>query len=41
VFPWSGHNLNIEEPVAFNRALDDFFHLAEHGRWRAEALAAG
>ena len=41
VFPWSGHNLNIEEPVAFNRALDDFFHAAEHGRWRAEASAAG
>jgi hypothetical protein len=30
------HNLNIEEPVAFNRALDDFFHAAEHGRWRCE-----
>ena len=33
VFPWSGHNLNIEEPQAFNRALEDFFHAVEHGRW--------
>ena len=33
VFPYSGHNLNIEEPVAFNRALDDFFHACELGRW--------
>ncbi len=33
VFPWSGHNLNIEEPRAFNRALEDFFHAVEHGRW--------
>ncbi|MBI4191523.1 MAG: hypothetical protein HY525_13420 [Betaproteobacteria bacterium] len=36
VFPWSGHNLNIEEPVAFNRALDDFFHASEQGRWGYE-----
>ena len=33
VFPWSGHNLNIEEPEAFNRALKDFFHAVEHDRW--------
>ena len=33
VFPWSGHNLNIEEPEAFNRALKDFFHAVEHNRW--------
>lgn len=36
VLPWSGHNLNIEEPVAFNRALDDFFHASEQGRWGYE-----
>jgi pimeloyl-ACP methyl ester carboxylesterase len=34
VFPWSGHNLNIEEPAAFNRVVEDFFHAAEQGRWR-------
>lgn len=37
VFPRSGHNLNIEEPLAFNRALDDFFAAAEHGRWACAA----
>jgi pimeloyl-ACP methyl ester carboxylesterase len=37
VFPCSGHNLNIEEPVAFNRALDDFFHAVELGRWGCPA----
>jgi pimeloyl-ACP methyl ester carboxylesterase len=40
VFPLSGHNLNIEEPVAFNRALEDFFHAAEQNRWGFEASAA-
>jgi len=34
VFPWSGHNLNIEEPAAFNRVVEDFFHASEQGRWR-------
>jgi proline iminopeptidase len=33
VFPHSGHNLNIEEPAAFNRAVDDFLHAVELGRW--------
>jgi len=33
VLPYSGHNLNIEEPLTFNRALDDFFHACELGRW--------
>jgi pimeloyl-ACP methyl ester carboxylesterase len=33
VFPWSGHNLNIEEPDAFNRALQDFFNAVEQNRW--------
>ena len=37
VFPCSGHNLNIEEPVAFNRAVDDFFHANEQGRWGCPA----
>ena len=37
VFPWSGHNLNIEEPAAFNRALEHFFHACEQGRWRCDA----
>ena len=33
VFPNTGHALNIEEPDLFNRALDDFFHQVESGRW--------
>jgi pimeloyl-ACP methyl ester carboxylesterase len=33
VFPRSGHMLNLEEPEAFNRALLEFFHLVEQGRW--------
>jgi pimeloyl-ACP methyl ester carboxylesterase len=37
VFPFSGHNLNIEEPFAFNRALDDFLHAVELGRWGCPA----
>ena len=44
VFPWSGHNLNIEEPLAFNRALEGFLHAAEHDRWgydRSVAQAVG
>jgi pimeloyl-ACP methyl ester carboxylesterase len=33
VLPRTGHTLNLEEPVAFNTALDDFFHQVEAGRW--------
>ena len=37
VFPCSGHNLNIEEPDAFNRVVQDFFHAVELGRWACPA----
>jgi pimeloyl-ACP methyl ester carboxylesterase len=33
VFPNTGHALNIEEPDLFNRALADFLHQVESGRW--------
>lgn len=33
VLPQSGHTLNLEEPAAFNQAVQQFFHLVEHGRW--------
>jgi pimeloyl-ACP methyl ester carboxylesterase len=33
VFPNTGHALNLEEPDLFNRALADFFHQVETGRW--------
>lgn len=35
VFPQSGHAINLEEPDLFNRAMLDFFHAVEHGRWFA------
>ena len=38
--PWSGHNLNIEEPQAFNRALEDFFYAVEHDCWGYDRSAA-
>jgi len=33
VVPNTGHAVNLEEPAAFNRHLDDFFHAVENGRW--------
>jgi len=33
VLPMTGHTINLEEPVAFNHALLDFFTLVEAGRW--------
>jgi pimeloyl-ACP methyl ester carboxylesterase len=33
VFPRSGHALNLEEPVLFNRVVEDFVHQVEAGRW--------
>ncbi|HKX07148.1 MAG TPA: alpha/beta hydrolase [Stellaceae bacterium] len=33
VLPNSGHVINLEEPALFNRAVADFFHQVEHGRW--------
>jgi pimeloyl-ACP methyl ester carboxylesterase len=33
VLPWSGHALNLEEPVLYNRLMEDFFHQVEAGRW--------
>jgi pimeloyl-ACP methyl ester carboxylesterase len=32
--PKTGHAINLEEPAAFNRALDEFFAAVEHGDWR-------
>ena len=33
VLPRTGHGLNLEEPLAFNTCLGDFFHQVEAGRW--------
>ena len=35
VLPDTGHALNLEEPAAFNAALDRFFHAVDIGAWRA------
>jgi pimeloyl-ACP methyl ester carboxylesterase len=33
VMPNSGHAINLEEPDAFNRYLDDFLHAVALGKW--------
>ncbi|MDP6708134.1 MAG: alpha/beta hydrolase [Alphaproteobacteria bacterium] len=33
VMPKTGHTANLEEPAAFNQALQEFFASAEQGRW--------
>jgi pimeloyl-ACP methyl ester carboxylesterase len=33
VFPKTAHTLNLEEPAAFDRALDEFFAWCEAGAW--------
>ena len=35
VFPKTGHTMNLEEPAAFNGAVQDFFHAVERERWPA------
>jgi pimeloyl-ACP methyl ester carboxylesterase len=32
--PRTGHAINLEEPAAFNRAVQDFFSTVERGRWK-------
>jgi pimeloyl-ACP methyl ester carboxylesterase len=34
VMPNSGHAINLEEPAAFNRHLEEFFHAVDVGAWR-------
>ena len=33
ILPRTGHALNLEEPLAFNNCLADFFHQVEADRW--------
>lgn len=35
VVPRTGHDINLEEPAAFNEALQRFFFAAENGKWTA------
>lgn len=41
MLPKTGHTINLEEPAAFNRALEDFLHAVEHGRWRERNRSGG
>jgi pimeloyl-ACP methyl ester carboxylesterase len=34
IAPNTGHAVHLEEPDAFNRALEDFFTAVDRGRWR-------
>jgi pimeloyl-ACP methyl ester carboxylesterase len=40
MFPRSGHAINLEEPMLFNRLLEDFLHQVESGSWKARDPAA-
>lgn len=40
VLPKSGHTINLEEPEAFNRALDNFLTAVEAGKWSARNPAS-
>jgi pimeloyl-ACP methyl ester carboxylesterase len=33
IMPNTGHTINLEEPIAFNQHLADFFHAADIGAW--------
>jgi len=33
VLPKSGHTINLEEPDAFNRAVNEFLTAVEAGKW--------
>ena len=33
--PKCGHTMNLEEPAAFNTAVQDFLHAVENDRWPA------
>jgi hypothetical protein len=33
VQPRTGHAINLEEPAAFNREVQEFFSTVERGRW--------
>ncbi|HUT50633.1 MAG TPA: alpha/beta hydrolase [Alphaproteobacteria bacterium] len=35
VVPKTGHGINLEEPAAFNNALQGFFSAVENGKWTA------
>ena len=38
--PRTGHAINLEEPAAFNRTVQDFFSTVERGRWSLDAAGS-
>ncbi|MBN8928865.1 MAG: alpha/beta hydrolase [Rhodospirillales bacterium 69-11] len=41
VLPRTGHTINLEEPAAFNAALENFLLAVEHEAWPAQAHLGG
>jgi pimeloyl-ACP methyl ester carboxylesterase len=41
MLPKTGHGINLEEPAAFNAAVEDFIRQVETGRWAVSPIVAG
>lgn len=41
MLPKTGHGLNLEEPAAFNAAIENFIHAVERGWWGVSVTVAG
>ena len=41
MLPKTGHGINLEEPAAFNAAVEGFIHAVERGRWGPSSTTAG
>lgn len=41
MLPKTGHGINLEEPAAFNAAVEQFIHAVECDRWGASSTTAG
>jgi pimeloyl-ACP methyl ester carboxylesterase len=40
MLPKTGHGINLEEPAAFNGAVENFIHAVEHNRWGVSVTVA-
>jgi hypothetical protein len=41
MLPKTGHTINLEEPAAFNAAVENFLHAVERDRWGKSPTLAG
>jgi len=41
MLPKTGHGINLEEPAAFNAAVETFIHAVERDRWGVSVTVAG